>query len=84
MSIQTILSGLDSSREAREALYRYFHRNPELSLQEYRTAERIERELRPASSPSCATAKARWSRCAATSTGCPWPIAPAWTTPPKA
>ena len=45
MSIQNILSGLDASRDAREALYKHFHRNPELSLQEYRTAERIEEEL---------------------------------------
>lgn len=46
MSIQTILSELDSSRETLEELYRHFHRNPELSLQEYRTSERIEQELR--------------------------------------
>ena len=46
MSIQTILSDLDSSRETLEELYRHFHRNPELSLQEYRTADRIEEELR--------------------------------------
>ena len=48
MRIRTILSGLDSTREAREALYRHFHRHPELSLQEYATAERIEQELRAA------------------------------------
>lgn len=46
MSIQTILSDLAASRNQREALYRHFHRHPELSLQEYRTAERIEEELR--------------------------------------
>ncbi|MBJ6977828.1 amidohydrolase [Luteimonas sp. MC1895] len=46
MSIQTILSDLASSRDRREALYKHFHLNPELSLQEYRTAERIEAELR--------------------------------------
>lgn len=45
MSVKNILSGLDASRGAREALYKHFHRNPELSLQEYRTAERIEAEL---------------------------------------
>lgn len=48
MRIRTILSGLDSTRDAREALYRHFHRNPELSLQEYATADRIEQELRAA------------------------------------
>ncbi|MGY0559449.1 amidohydrolase [Luteimonas sp. A277] len=46
MSIQTILSDLDSSREILEELYRHFHRHPELSLQEYKTADRIEQELR--------------------------------------
>ena len=46
MSIQTILSDLDSSRETLEELYRHFHRHPELSLQEYKTADRIEEELR--------------------------------------
>src|SRR5690606_31876018 len=45
MSIQKILSGLDASRAAREALYRHFHRHPELSLQEDRTAARIAEEL---------------------------------------
>src|SRR5690606_5048135 len=45
MSIQSILSDLASHRESYEELYRHFHRNPELSLQEYRTAERIEAEL---------------------------------------
>src|SRR5690606_34763191 len=45
MSIQSILADLDSTRDAREALYKHFHRNPELSLQEHRTADRIEAEL---------------------------------------
>ena len=45
MSIQNILSDLDASRDAREALYKHFHRHPELSLQEYKTADRIEEEL---------------------------------------
>lgn len=46
MSLQNILSDLDSNRDTREALYKHFHRNPELSLQEYKTADRIEDELR--------------------------------------
>ena len=46
MSIQKILSDLDSRRDALEALYKHFHRNPELSLQEYKTAERVESELK--------------------------------------
>ena len=46
MTIQNILSDLAASRQTREALYQDFHRHPELSLQEYRTAERIEAELR--------------------------------------
>ena len=45
MSTQTILSDLASHRESLEALYKHFHRNPELSLQENRTAERVEAEL---------------------------------------
>lgn len=40
-----ILADLDSTREAREALYKHFHQHPELSLQEHATAERIESEL---------------------------------------
>lgn len=46
MKISTILSDLDSTRGHREALYKYFHQNPELSLQEYKTADRIESELK--------------------------------------
>ena len=46
MSIKKILSGLASSRDSREALYKHFHRHPELSLQEHATAARIEEELR--------------------------------------
>lgn len=46
MKISTILSDLDNSRGYREALYKHFHQNPELSLQEYKTAERIESELK--------------------------------------
>ena len=45
MPVQAILSDLESHRETYEALYKHFHRNPELSLQEYRTAERVEAEL---------------------------------------
>ena len=45
MSIPSILSDLASTREHREALYKDFHRHPDLSLQEYRTAEKIEAEL---------------------------------------
>lgn len=46
MAIRNILADLASSRDAREALYKHFHRHPELSLQEYATAARIEDELR--------------------------------------
>ena len=46
MSISNILSGLGSNRDTREALYKHFHRNPELSLQEYKTAERVESALK--------------------------------------
>lgn len=46
MSIQNILSDLASHRNALESLYKHFHRHPELSQQEYATADRIEQELR--------------------------------------
>lgn len=46
MKISTILSDLDTNRDYREALYKHFHQNPELSLQEFKTAARIESELR--------------------------------------
>lgn len=45
MPIRRILSDLDSNRDTREALYKHFHRHPELSLQEYETADKIEAEL---------------------------------------
>ena len=45
MSIRNILADLDSSRNAREALYKHFHRHPELSLQEHKTSAKIEAEL---------------------------------------
>lgn len=38
MSIQRILSDLASHRQSYEELYKHFHRNPELSLQEHKTA----------------------------------------------
>lgn len=44
-SVETILSDLDASRSSREELYRHFHRNPELSLQEHETSARIRKEL---------------------------------------
>lgn len=45
MSIQTIVNDLASTRAHREALYKKFHRTPELSLQEHRTSEMIREEL---------------------------------------
>lgn len=45
MSIEAILSDLESNRETREELYKHFHRNPELSLQEHETAAKIRDEL---------------------------------------
>ena len=44
-SIDEIISELHATKEARRELYQEFHRNPELSLAEYRTAERIEKSL---------------------------------------
>lgn len=46
MNTQKILSNLDSNRDVREELYKHFHRTPELSLQEYKTADKIEEELK--------------------------------------
>lgn len=45
MSVQQILSDLDSTRDARESLYKHFHQHPELSLQEHQTAAKIQEEL---------------------------------------
>ena len=45
MDIATLTTHLESTRSHREALYRTFHRTPELSLQEHRTAELIAQEL---------------------------------------
>lgn len=42
---RAILSGLASTRPQREELYKFFHQNPELSMQEHVTAERIVHEL---------------------------------------
>lgn len=44
-ALDTILSGLDSTRSQREELYKHFHQNPELSMQETETSKRIEKEL---------------------------------------
>lgn len=45
MSVQKILSDLDSTRDARESLYKFFHQHPELSLQEHQTSAKIQEEL---------------------------------------
>lgn len=45
MSIQTILAELAATRDTREQLYKHFHQIPELSLQEHRTAAKIQTEL---------------------------------------
>ncbi|MGD7001529.1 amidohydrolase [Corynebacterium halotolerans] len=45
MTIRDILAHLDSTREDREELYKYFHQHPELSLQEHETAAKIRSEL---------------------------------------
>ena len=44
-SAQTILSHYKEIEEWQAQLYKYFHRHPEVSLQEFKTAERIEEEL---------------------------------------
>ena len=43
--VEKILSDLDTTRTDREELYKFFHQNPELSLQEDKTSARIEDEL---------------------------------------
>ena len=70
-------------RERLAALFDHFHRNPELSGLEVETSKRLAAELRAlgyevtegvggtASSPSCATARARPCCCAPTWTACP-------------
>lgn len=47
-AVSTLLSDLETTREAREELYIHFHQNPELSLQEDQTAARIRTELEAA------------------------------------
>lgn len=44
-AVTTILSDLESTRTARESLYKIFHQNPELSLQEHETARLIREAL---------------------------------------
>lgn len=45
MPVQKILTELDTTRSARESLYKHFHRIPELALQEHQTSEKIREEL---------------------------------------
>jgi amidohydrolase len=47
-AVAALLSDLEPTRSAREELYIHFHQNPELSLQEDRTAARIRAELESA------------------------------------
>lgn len=47
-SVHAILADLDTTREQREELYIHFHRHPELSMQEFGTADRIRTELEAA------------------------------------
>lgn len=46
MAIPHIPADLDDTREDREALYKHFRKNPELALQEFSTAGKIESELK--------------------------------------
>ena len=43
--LQTLVDSLDSTREEREELYKWFHQNPELSMEEHETSKRIAAEL---------------------------------------
>ncbi|GAB3942492.1 amidohydrolase [Corynebacterium tapiri] len=45
-AVDGILSDLESTRADREELYKHFHQHPELSMQEFATADRIEQELK--------------------------------------
>ena len=49
MCIRDSLAGfedtIDKTRDKREDLYKWFHRNPELSMQEFATSQRIEELL---------------------------------------
>lgn len=47
-AVAAILADLDSTRAAREELYKHFHQHPELSMQEDATAARIAAELEAA------------------------------------
>lgn len=47
-SVHALLADLDTTREQREELYIHFHRHPELSMQEFGTADRIRTELEAA------------------------------------
>lgn len=44
-SLHTLLSTVERTRSEREELYRWFHQNPELSLQEVNTAAKIRERL---------------------------------------
>ena len=41
-------SSLNATRDEREALYKWFHQHPELSLEEHQTSARIGEELEAA------------------------------------
>ena len=43
--LDTMFSTLDSTKADREALYKYFHQHPELSMQEIKTSAKIASEL---------------------------------------
>lgn len=45
MSTDALIKSLEATREEREELYKWFHQNPELSMEEYETSARIEAEL---------------------------------------
>lgn len=45
-NIEKLLATLEETRAEREELYKWFHRNPELSMEEHETAARIEEELK--------------------------------------
>lgn len=52
MSASDILSDLPATRTHHKELYQEFHRHPELSMREYNTVARIEKELADVSIPS--------------------------------
>ena len=45
-NIEKLSATLEETRAEREELYKWFHRNPELSMEEHETAARIEEELK--------------------------------------